>query len=191
MKRVWFLMIICSIGLLIFKSPDGVVEGMILSSKNAIELLIKLLGIYAIWLGVLEIVEQSGLSVKLSKLLSPVIDWLFGKTDNQTKHYLSLNLSTNMLGLGNACTPMGIKAMQCLDKYNQGPRASHQMIMLMILNATSIQLLPTTVLSLRASFGSTSPSDIILPSLIATTISTLIGILGVKLMIKLTARLKK
>ena len=190
MRRVWFLMIVGSLAMLIFNAPDMVMVSMISSSKNAIDLLVKLLGIYAIWLGVLEIVEQSGLSKVLAKMLSPIIRWLFGKVDNQTKQYLSLNLSTNMLGLGNACTPMGIKAMQGLDKFNTSTRASHQMIMLMILNATSIQLLPTTVMSLRASFGSVNAGDIILPSLIATFASTLVGILGVKLMTKLTMRKK-
>ena len=181
-------MVVCSTLMLLFNAPDAVLNSMITSSTNAIEMLIKLMGIYAIWLGILEIVEQSGLGQKLARLLSPIIDWLFGKVDNTTKQYISLNLSTNMLGLGNACTPMGIKAMKELDKQNHSTRASHQMIMLLILNATSIQLLPTTVLGLRASFGSINPSNIILPSLIATCVSTFVGVLGVKIISKLTAR---
>lgn len=188
MRKVWFFMVVGSIVMLLFNAPNEVLNSMITSSANAIEMLIKLMGIYAIWLGILEIVEQSGLGQKLAKLLSPIINWLFGKVDPTTKQYISLNLSTNMLGLGNACTPMGIKAMQRLDSINPSTRASHQMIMLLILNATSIQLLPTTVLGLRASFGSVNPSDIILPSLVATAVSTLVGILGVKLISKLTAR---
>ena len=185
MRKVWFLMIVCSIAFLLFKSPNSVVESMITSSTNAIELLIKLLGIYAIWLGILEIVEQSKLNIVLSNLLSPIIKWLFGDVDKQTKNYISLNLSSNMLGLGNACTPMGIKAMQQLDKNHPSITASHQMIMLLILNTTSIQLLPTTVISLRASFNSLEPTNIILPSIIATAVSTLVGVLGVKFMQKL------
>ena len=185
MRKVWFLMIVCSIAFLLFKSPNSVIESMITSSTNAIELLIKLLGIYAIWLGILEIVEQSKLNIVLSNLLSPIIKWLFGDVDKQTKNYISLNLSSNMLGLGNACTPMGIKAMQQLDKNHHSITASHQMIMLLILNATSIQLLPTTVISLRASFNSLEPTNIILPSIIATAVSTLVGVLGVKFMQKI------
>ena len=134
---------------------------------------------------ILEIVEQSKLNIVLSNLLSPIIKWLFGDVDKQTKNYISLNLSSNMLGLGNACTPMGIKAMQQLDKNHHSITASHQMIMLLILNATSIQLLPTTVISLRASFNSLEPTNIILPSIIATAVSTLVGVLGVKFMQKL------
>lgn len=182
MRKVWFLMIIFSIGFLLFKSPNSVIESMVMSSTNAITLLIKLMGIYAIWLGVLEIVEQSKLSIVLSNFLSPIIKWLFGDIDKQTKNYISLNLSSNILGLGNACTPMGIKAMQQLDKQHNSTTASHQMIMLLILNATSIQLLPTTVISLRAAFNSADPTNIILPSIIATFVSTLVGVLGVKFM---------
>ena len=188
MRRVWFFMIVASIIVLIFNSPEQVVNSMVISSTNAIDLLIKLLGIYAIWLGIIEILDKAGLSTALSSMLSPIIDWLFGDTDKETKNYIALNLSTNTLGLGNACTPMGIKAMQKLDQYNSSIRASHQMIMLMIINATSIQLLPTTVISLRATNGSLSPSDIILPSLIATAISTAVGVAGVKIMAKITKK---
>ena len=186
MRRVWFFMIVLSTCLLIINSPNQVLESMTTSSVNAINMLLKLLGIYAIWLGILEIVDQSGLSKKLASLLSPIVNWLFGKTESKTKEYITMNLSTNMLGLGNACTPMGIKAMHELDKQNKSTKASHEMIMLMIINATSIQLLPTTVIGLRASFGSFDAANIILPSFIATFVSTLIGILGVKLIKKLT-----
>lgn len=172
--------------MLIFNTPDNVLKSLTLSSENALTLLFKLLGIYAIWLGLLEIVDKSGLGVKLSLLLSPLTNWLFGKTNSKTRTLITMNLSTNMLGLGNACTPMGIKAMQELDKQNNSNRATHSMIMLMIINATSIQLLPTTVISLRSAFGSIAPSNIIFPSLLATFASTLFGVLGVKLMIKLT-----
>lgn len=186
MQKVWFFMIVASCLMLIFNSPDEVLKSLTISSENSLTLLLKLLGIYAIWLGILEIVEKSGISIKLSNLLSPLTNWLFGKIDSKTKMFITMNISTNMLGLGNACTPMGINAMKELDKQNKTNRASHQMIMLMIINATSVQLLPTTVLSLRAAFGSVAPSNIIFPSLIATFASTLFGVLGVKLMIKLT-----
>ena len=188
MRKMWFLMIVCSVCMLLFKEPGNVVESMASSSANAINLLIKLLGVYAIWLGILEIVDCSGLSTKISTLLSPVIDWLFGKTNNKAKQYITLNLSTNMLGLGNACTPMGIKAMHELDKQNNSSTASHQMILLMLINATSIQLLPTTVLGLRASSGSFNPADIILPSIVATTASTVFAVLCAKLIKKLVKK---
>lgn len=183
-------MIVTSTCLIVFNTPNQVIESMTNSSINAINLLVKLLGIYAIWLGILEIVEQSGLSTKLAKLLSPVVKWLFGNIHPSAKKYITMNLSTNMLGLGNACTPMGINAMKALDAQNKSQTASHQMIMLMIINATSIQLLPTTVIGLRAGFGSMDAANIILPSIIATLVSTCVGILGVKLMIKLTKRKK-
>ena len=176
---------IIGIGVLTFTNPEDVLTAMMTSGTNAVTLTISLLGVYALWLGILGIVEQTGLSALLASLLSPIIDFLFGKPDKETKDYLALNLSANILGLGNACTPMGIKAMQGLDRQNATNKATVPMIMLMVVNATSIQLLPTTVMGMRVAHGSTSASDIILPTLITTIVSTVIGIALVKLCAKL------
>ncbi len=166
-------------------NPENSLNAMMRAGENAVMLSIKLVGIYAVWLGILGIVDQTKLSDKISSLLSPVIDFLFGKNiDTQTKSFLAMNLSTNILGMGNACTPMGIKAMNGLDKLNGGETASTAMIMLMVINATSIQILPTTIIGLRANYGSTTSSDIILPSIIATSLTTILGILLVKLFSK-------
>lgn len=146
---------------------------------------IKLLGIYAIWLGFLGIVDQTKLSEKFANLLEPLIDFLFGKNiDKQTKSYIALNLSCNIFGIGNASTPIGIKAMKGLDKLNNSEIASTSMIMLMVINATSIQLLPTTIIGLRGTFSSINPSDIILPAIITTFLTTFLGILLVKVLSK-------
>lgn len=161
------------------------------AGSDAVTLTIKLLGIYAVWLGIIALVDATGLSNKLANLLDPVIDWLFGKTDAETKKYLALNMSTNMLGLGNACTPTGLKAIAGLDRQNNSLIASTAMIMLIVINATSIQLIPTTVIGLRQQYGSTSSSDIILPTLIATTVSTALGIFLVKFLSKIKRRKKQ
>lgn len=156
------------------------------SGKQAVELCIKLVGIYAVWLGFLQIAEDSGVSKFLANLLSPVTDLLFGKVSPKAKQYIATNLSANILGMGNACTPTGIMAMNELDKQNNKSKiASTAMIMLIVLNATSIQLLPTTIIGLRAEHNSLNPSDIIIPSLISTTISTIIGVFLVKFFAKL------
>ena len=176
---------IISIAVLTFKNPESVLTAMMNSGSNAVGLTISLIGIYALWLGILNIVEQTGLGAKLASLLSPIIDFLFYKPDPKTKNYLALNLSANILGLGNACTPMGIKAMQGLDQQNTTSKATVPMIMLMVVNATSIQLLPTTVMGMRVAHGSTSASDIILPTLVATAVSTIVGILLVRLCARL------
>lgn len=191
MKRIWFAMVLSSLIALCFINPEISINSMISAGENAVTLSIKLLGVYAIWLGLINIVELTGLNTKIASLLSPIIDWLFGKTDKQTKNYIALNLSANMLGLGNACTPMGIKAMEGLDKQNNSKIASTAMIMLLVINATSIQILPTTLIGLRVTYGSTNSTDIIIPSLVATLFSTFSGILMVKLFSKIKFRKKK
>lgn len=173
-------------------NPENSINTMMRAGESAVMLSLKLMGIYAIWLGILGIVDETKLSEKIASLLNPVIDFLFGKgIDSQTKNYLAMNLSTNILGMGNACTPMGIKAMNGLDKLNKTQVASTAMIMLMVINATSIQILPTTIIGLRANYGSTTSSDIILPSIIATTLTTILGIVLVKLFSKIKFKSKK
>ncbi len=148
---------------------------MISASTSVVELCIELIAIYTVWLGFLELVDKSGLSDKIAKLLRPITRKLIKTNDIETEKTIALNLSANMLGLGNAATPLGIKAMKKLDDGSH--TASASMIMLIIINVTSIQLLPTTIIGLRETAGSTSASDIIIPSLIATTITTAIGVL--------------
>ena len=181
MKKVWFFMVLSSIVTLIFINPEDCINAMMNAGSDAVSLTIKLLGIYAVWLGIIALIDACGLSQKLASLLDPAIDWLFGKTDKDTKKYLALNLSTNILGLGNACTPTGLKAMEGLDKQNNSITASTAMIMLVVINATSIQLIPTTIIGLRQQYGSTSSSDIIIPTLIATIVSAILAIFLVKI----------
>ena len=192
MRRIWYVIMLASLIALCIINPENSINAMMDAGEKAVMLSIKLIGVYAIWLGILGIVDQTKLSDKISSLLSPVIDFLFGKNlDQQTKNYISMNLSTNILGMGNACTPLGIRAMNGLDKLNNhSTTASTAMIMLMVINATSIQLLPTTIIGLRASYGSTTSSDIIIPSIIATTLTTVLGVLLVKLCSKIKFKKK-
>ena len=191
MRKIWFFMVLASLVTLLFINPEDCINAMMTAGSDAVSLTFRLLGIYAVWLGIIALVDASGLSNKIANLLEPAIDWLFGKTDNETKKYIAMNLSANMLGMGNACTPTGLKAMEGLDKQNNSVTASMAMIMLVVINATSIQLIPTTIIGLRQQYGSTTSSDIILPTLIATIISTLIGILLVKLCNKIFKRRSK
>lgn len=189
MNKIWFIMVIMSLGFLLWTGPSSVMTQMISASNDALKLCVELAGVYAVWLGILELVDASGLGEKLAKLLRPVIKKLF-KIDNQEiQRMIAMNMSANMLGLGNAATPMGIKAMQALD--DGSGVANTAMIMLIVLNATSIQLLPSTVIGLRASAGSTSPADIILPTIIATITTTILGIILVKLFSSIYEKRKK
>lgn len=167
-------MMLSSILVLLITNPSAVLSEMLGASADTLELCIELCAVYAVWLGIMELVDASGLSEKLAKLLRPLIKKIFKVDDAETQKIIALNVSANMLGLGNASTPMGIKAMQKLD--DGSGKANFAMIMLVVLNATSIQLLPTTVIGLRASAGSENPSDIIIPTLIATFCTTVLGI---------------
>ena len=179
-------MMVSSIIVLLITNPAGVLSEMISASTASLNLCLNLCAIYAVWLGIMELVDASGLSEKLAKLLRPLIRWLFRVEDVQTQKFIALNLSANLLGLGNAATPMGIKSMQALD--DGSGQANFAMIMLIVVNATSIQLLPTTIIGLRTSAGSANPADIILPTLIATFVTTSLGILLVNLIAKARKR---
>lgn len=189
MNRIWFIMVVGSIACLIWTDPANVLNSMIDASAEALTLSVELCAVYAVWLGVLELVEASGLGEKLAKFLHPLIKKLFKIDDLQTEKMIALNMSANILGLGNAATPMGIEAMKRLD--DGSGVATPAMIMLIVLNATSLQLLPSTVIGLRTSAGSASPADIILPTIIATLCTCLLGICLVKLFNHLREKVSK
>ena len=189
MNKIWFVMVVGSICFLLWGDPSSVLNSMIDASGEAFSLCIELCAVYAVWLGVLELVEASGLSEKLAKLLHPLIKKLFKIDDKETEKMIALNMSANILGLGNAATPMGINAIKRLD--DGSGVATNAMIMLIVLNATSLQLLPSTVIGLRSSAGSASPSDIILPTIIATFCTCLLGICLVKLCNHIRDKLKR
>lgn len=183
MNWVWTSIMLLGLGLLVFKNVDIAVSSILEGGSKAISLSLKLWGIYAVWLGILKIVEETGLDKKLSKLFRPLINKLIGKTDEYTTNQMVINITSNLFGMGNASTPSGINAIAGLDKGSKYATAS--MIMVLILNSTSLQLVPTTVVGLRVAQGSTSASDIIIPTLIATFASTVAGVLLVKLCSKI------
>ncbi len=189
MNLVWISILMVSLGILLFNNVDIAFSTILTGSEKAISLALKLWAIYAVWLGILKIVEDTQLDKKIGKLLNPLIKRLFGKTDAETHNQIAINITSNLLGMGNACTPSGIKAMKGLDKGSSV--ATSAMIMLMILNTSSLQLLPTTVIGLRVASGSTSPNDIIFPTLISTFVSTLSGIILCKLCEKLLSKRNK
>ncbi len=165
--------------MLIF-SPAEAFPTMIAGVKSAITLSLKLLAIYAVWLSALKMMQATGLDKKLSKLLRPVIRRLFKGESEDAYDNISVNLSANMLGMGGVATPAGIRAMTAMQ--DGSAKATHNMILLIVINATSIQLVPATVIALRAAAGSADASDIFFPTLIATSVSTLSGIILCKVL---------
>lgn len=188
MNIFWLMMMLSSILVLLITNPSAMLSEMIGASTSALELCFELVAVYAVWLGFIELIDASGLSDKLAKLLRPLIKKIFKVDNEEIQKIIALNVSANMLGVGNAATPMGIRAMQTLD--DGSGKANFAMIMLVVINATSIQLLPTTVIGLRSSAGSENPADIILPTLIVTITTTVLGILLVHGVEKLRSKMK-
>lgn len=163
-----------SITLMIYKSPQLVLASMTTGATNAITLAIKLLAIYSIWIAVLKIVETSNLDKKIAALLSPIVKRLFKGESQAATQNISLNFSANLLGIGSVATPFGIKAIENMDKGSV--YASDNIILFVVINCTSLQLLPSTIIGLRASYGSVSPADIILPTLLSSMLATITGV---------------
>ena len=186
MSKIWFIMVVGSICALVFINPSAVLPTMIEQATSSLQLAFELCAVYAVWLGILQLVEDSGLGEKLARLLRPLIRRLFNINDGETEKYIALNISANMLGLGNAATPMGLEAVKRLD--DKSGIATHAVITLIVLNSTSIQLLPSTIIGLRTSAGSASPADIIIPTILATICTASLGIILVKLIGKLRKR---
>lgn len=182
MSKIWLFMMMSSLFALLITQPAQTVMIMMGASADGIQMCIEFLGIYAIWLGILQVLDDTKLSHKLSQILRKPIRWIFGETDEETEKNICLNVSSNILGLGSAATPFGIKAMQGMDKGSE--IATKSMIMLVVINSTGIQVLPTTVIGLRALAGSASPSCIIWPTVVATFLPTFLGIFLVKLFYK-------
>lgn len=157
------------------------------SCKNAVELSITFLGTMCLWTGIMQIVKKTTLIEKLVKGLKPVMKILFPKMKQEEEAYqeISMNMIANILGLGNAATPLGIKAMKTMQQTNsQKDKLTNSMAMFIIINTASIQIIPTTVIAIRSSLGSNNPTSIILPVWIATISAAIAGILCAKLFIK-------
>jgi spore maturation protein A len=163
-------------------------EGIVGSAKTAVTLAIGLIGIMALWLGIMKIAEESGLIGKLAAFLRPVTTRLFPDVpaDHPAMGAMIMNISANMLGLANAATPLGIKAMEELEKLSKKPGvATDAMCTFLVINTSNVQLIPATVIAIRAAAGSSNPAEILGPAILATACSTIIGVTVVKLLARL------
>lgn len=158
-------------------------------TKEAVELTIKLVSIYALWSGLLQIMTDCGLDKKIAKLFKPFTRRMFKGESDQTQTYIAMNLTANFLGTGGVATSMGIDAMTSMGKDKTKP--DKNMMLFFIINVSSVQLLPTTVIALRSSYQSASPSDIILPSLIASLFTTIFGVTAVSIIEKIKEKTVK
>ncbi|MBQ7141187.1 MAG: spore maturation protein [Bacilli bacterium] len=150
------------------------------SSKTTLEMVLKMFPLVALWTGIMNIAKESKLLDKFSKAVAPILGKLFPEIPkgHESLGYIASNIVINMFGLGNAATPFGLKAMKSLQEINKDKTtASRSMITFLVLNTTGFTLIPTTVISLRMMHGSANPTDIVITSLIATTLSTVAGLI--------------
>jgi len=170
---------------------DAVTGAAISDCGKAVELTLTLTGSMCMWSGLMKIAERAKLTEKISRLFSPVIRLLFTGLDHRSPaaQAITLNISANLLGLGNAATPLGIAAMQEMQKSNpHKSTANNNMVMFVVLNTASLQLLPTTTALLRANAGSPTPMDIMPASWVASGVSILSGVVMAKLLSRSSGR---
>ena len=183
MTIIWTGMVLVSLlcGLATGRGPE-VASAAVEGAAAAVELCLSIAGMMCLWTGVMEVMRRSGLADGLSRLLGPVLGRLFpgAARDREAMDSISANVSANLLGLGNAATPLGIEAAKRLRRGRTGP-ASDELCMLVVCNTASIQLIPTTVATVRAAAGSAAPFDILPAVWLASALSVGVGILACKL----------
>ena len=164
---------------------DSVTSGALDGAKDAVSLCITMLGVMAFWCGLMEIAEKSGLIDKCKCGVAPLISWLFPNVPRQSRafSYITTNMISNFLGLGWAATPAGIRAMQELSELNgHNSVASCDMCTFLVINISSIQLIPVNIIAYRSQYGSANPTSILFPSIIATTCSTFVAVIFCRFM---------
>lgn len=170
---IFTLVFLIAAAIFLISDPEGFLPALLAGGEKAAALSLSLLASYCVWLGFFKVLEQSGLADKLARRLIRPLGKLFRSQDREALSAASQNMAANFLGLPGAPTPLGVKATQ---KF-LAAKNEYGADMLFVLNATSLQLLPTTVIALRAAAGSASPADIFLPTLLATLFSSLLGVI--------------
>lgn len=186
LNMIWVVMVV--VGLLVGIGTgrhEAIVDSILNSARNSASMIIGLIGIYVFWMGILNIARESGMVDALAQKMRKWLKFLFPDVPvkSEAAGFISLNLVANVLGMGNAATPFGLSAMRELDKLNGHKKiASNAMCMFLVINASSIQILPMTLIAIRSSAGSANPAEIVLPTLITTAFNTLVAIVAAKIM---------
>ncbi len=193
---VWLLLLVLGIIMAVVTAiTTGSLEPFVLvtdalfnSSKTAVDLAIGLIGLMALWLGLMKLAEESGLVNVIARVVRPVMIRIFPEVpaDHPAMGAMIMNIAANMLGLGNAATPLGLKAMQELQKLNEkAETATNAMVTFLAINTSSVTIIPATVIGIRVSAGSANPAEIIGTAIFATTCSTIVAVTAAKLFSKL------
>ena len=191
---LWPIFIIISFAYAIFSgNVDKLNESIFSSTSESVNLCISLLGTICLWNGIMQIANKTSIIDRLTNLLKPAMNFLFPelKQEKEILKEISFNVIANILGLGNAATPLGLKAMKSMQKKNpKKDTLTNSMITFIVLNTASLQIIPTTVIAIRSSMNSKNPTSIVFPVWIATICAAIAGITATKLFIKLTERKK-
>lgn len=180
LNAIWLAMMVVGVAVAaVYGRAAAVTDAAFAAGKLAIETIIGLAGLMGLWMGIMKIAEKSGLMEGLAWLLRPIVRALFPSVpgDHPAVGAMLMNISANMLGLGSAATPLGLKAMQHLQELNEGrDEASEAMCTFLTLNTSSITLIPGTIIALRAAAGSVNPAEVVGATLVATVASGSIGL---------------
>lgn len=180
MNAVFSIVFLLSAAVLFVLAPENFLPILIDGASKSAALCFSLIATYAIWLGLMNVWKDSGVTRAVSRVFRPIARLLFKTSDPETLDAVCMNASVNLLGISGAATAYGIKAANLLD---HSPEKEYDSCMLFVLNATSLQLLPTSIIGVRTALGSASPADIVFPTLIATLFSSLLGVVLVRLFI--------
>ena len=185
---IWFIMIFFGLIIGIFTgNGEGMSNAIISSINSTVTFIIGLVGLMCFWCGVMKVAQNSGFTEKLAKLMKPILKIIFkdAAQDEKVLGAIVMNITANMMGLGNAATPFGIKAMEEMQRLNKDKeKASNDMCLFLVLNAACIQLVPSTVISIRATANSSNPGVIIIPAIISTAIASICGVICCKILQK-------
>ncbi|MDD6797500.1 MAG: nucleoside recognition domain-containing protein [Bacteroides sp.] len=182
LNYIWAVLIFIGVvyGALTGHMPD-VTNGALDSAKSAVELCITMLGVMSLWTGLMEIATRSGIIETFTRKIMPLMRWLFPDVpaEHEAMSHMSTNMIANFLGLGWAATPAGLLAMKSLAELNtkNSESASNAMCAFLVINISSIQLIPVNIIAYRSQYGSVNPASIIGPAIIATTVSTVAGVI--------------
>ena len=192
LNYIWAFMIL--IGILYGAFTGNISEvsnGFLTSSKEAVALCITMLGVLGFWSGIMEIGKRAGIIRQMTKLIMPFVNFLFPNIpkNHESREYITTNIIANILGLGWAATPPGLKAMESLSKLNEEKNgikkvhiSSDEMCTFLVINISSLQIIPMNIIAYRSQYGSINPAAIVVPAIIATSASTLAAIIFCKLM---------
>lgn len=187
-NKIWGFFILSGILFYIITGKIDLLNEEILSStKSALDMIVKIFPVMALWLGLMNIATVSGLLNKMSKKLSPILSKLFPEIpkNHESLSLIASNIIANMFGLGNAATPFGLKAMKSLQEINpKKDTASRSMITFLVLNTSGVTIVPTTIISLRMMHGSTNPTEIVFACIMATMLSTIGGLIMDRILAK-------